>query len=538
MFRLISLVLFLSLITVGRLHASEISPSHTLRYNKPAAESWMQEALPIGNGNLGAMLYGYVARERILFNEDSLWVGDETSTGSSRGFGSVYVQLHQGFVHIDYSTSHPCTSVFLAGCVLRVANADLEDSWKVAHKNKPVTLSMRVYGNVKPLTQYTLVVTRSASRSPKTWTLEGSDDGKTWKILDQQKNVSGWEKHPTAGGVLKKTFSVDNKTAMRQYRFVFQPPDDHRTMEIVELQTDIRPVNPPHYTDYQRSLDLKTAIQSTSYTLDGVKYRREAFASYPAGVMVFHFSADKHGKYSGVIDLVDKQEAATVGNNADQSLLAAGDLTGFVYPKVKRQPKHVYRMPALKYESQVKLVNKGGSVKVADGRIIFKDCNSLTLLLCAGTDYLPDRKKHWKGEHPHQRITEKLRVAAATSYKKLRRKHIADYKKLYGRTELVLPQNKNSQLPTNERIAAYQSDKGDKSLEALLFHYGRYLMIASSRPGSLPANLQGIWNEFSVPDWNGDYHTDVNIEMNYWLTDTTDLPECFQPFADYFMSTR
>ena len=538
MFRMLSLALFLSLTTAGKPPASDISASHILWYNKPAAKNWMQEALPIGNGRLGAMLHGYVARERILFNEDSLWIGDETRTGASQGFGSVYVQLHRGFMHIDYSTSHPSTVPFQAGGVLRVANGDMEDSWQVWHRNKPVVLTMRVYGNVKPLAQYTIVTKGSAKRRPASWTLEGSENGETWKVLDQRKNVADWKRHPSVGGSFEKTFSIDNRTAMRQYRFTFQPPEDHRIMEIAEIQTDIRPVNPPHYTDYYRGLDLKTAIHSTRYTLDGVKYQREAFASYPAGVMVFHFSADKPGKYSGVIDLVDKHDAATVGNNETKSLLSAGDLNGFVYPKVKRQPKHVYNIPALKYESQVRLVNKGGSVKVTDGKIIFKDCDSLTLLLCAGTDYAPDMDKGWKGEHPHRRITETLDAAAAVPYEALRAQHIADHEKLYGRMELVLPQNKNSQLPTNERLAAYQTDKGDKSLEALLFHYGRYLMIASSRPGSLPANLQGIWNEFIVPDWSGDYHTDVNVEMNYWLTGPTDLPECFQPFADYFMSTR
>ncbi len=512
--------------------------SHVLWYSRPAGKSWMKDALPIGNGKMGAMLYGRVARERIMFNEDSLWIGDETRAGAYQGFGSVYVQLHPGFVEFEYGTSHPSTAAFHAGGVLRVGNGDLEDTWLVFHGGKPVTLAMRVRGRATPLTRYTIVTRGRSGRMPNAWTVEGSRDGTTWEVLDRRSGVADWHKHPDVAHSFFRTFQLENDVAWPHYRFVFRPPEDPEVMKIAEIQTDIRPVAPPRFTEYRRQLDLRTAIQTTRYKLNGVTYRREAFASFPAGVLVFRFTADQPAAYTGVIELVDKHGAETTGDASTNSLVASGDLEGFVYPKIARQPKHEYGLPALQYESQVRGVHQGGQVTVEDGRLQFRNCDSLTLFVCAGTDYVPDRNKGWKGEHPHARITERLRIASETPFAILKQQHISDYQRLYCRSELVLPENKNSALPTSERIRAYQTDRGDQSLESLLFHYGRYLMIASSRPGSLPANLQGVWNEFIVPDWRCDYHTDVNIQMNYWMVDQSNLSECFQPLADYFWSTR
>jgi alpha-L-fucosidase 2 len=251
--------------------------------------------------------------------------------------------------------------------------------------------------------------------------------------------------------------------------------------------------------------------------------------------MVFRFESDKKGAHSGVIELTDKHDAKVIGQGP--TLTATGDLTGYKYPSTKRHEKPTYKI-ALDYESQVKVINQGGQIKIHDGKIAFKGCDSLTVIVAAGTDYLNQRGKGWKGEHPHQRISQQIAKASTTAYAALKAQHIADYQSLYNRFEVTLPEGANSKFPTDKRLSAYQTDRSDTTLETLQLHYARYLMISCSRPGSLPANLQGLWNESINPPWRCDYHSDVNLQMNYWFVDQTNISECFQPLADYQFSVR
>jgi len=262
-----------------------------------------------------------------------------------------------------------------------------------------------------------------------------------------------------------------------------------------------------------------------------VKYRREAFSSATAGVMVFNFTADRPSAYSGDVELVDSHKAVVRGSG--DTLIAGGNLKGLRY-----RNKGPHYSIALDYEAQVKVLHKGGKVAVEGGKIVFENCDSLTVLVAAGTDYINQRSKGWKGEHPHRRLSEQLAKAVGTPYKKLKSDHIREYRSFYDRFEIELPVNANSLLPTDERLDAYAKDHSDQAFEALLVHYARYLMISSSRPGSLPANLQGLWNESNNPPWRCDYHSDVNVQMNYWFVDQCNLSECFQPYADYQYSVR
>jgi alpha-L-fucosidase 2 len=191
----------------------------------------------------------------------------------------------------------------------------------------------------------------------------------------------------------------------------------------------------------------------------------------------------------------------------------------------------------LNYEAQVLVLNEGGTVEVNGAIIAFKQANSVTLLLDAGTDFVQDRSKGWRGESPHRAVTARLDATGRIPYAKLVADHLQDYRSLSDRVTLDL--GPSVALPTDLRLLNLnRTGTPDPGLEALLFQYGRYLLIASSRPGGLPANLQGKWNQSIRPPWRCDYHTDINVQMNYWPADIANLSECFMPYAAWLNSIR
>jgi len=354
-----------------------------LWYAGPARD-WQKEALPIGNGRLGCMIFGDASKERIQFNEDTLWIGDEKDTGAYQAFGDIHVEM--------------------------------------AH----------------------------------------ADPG-----------------------------------------------------------------------DYRRELDISRAIHRITYTSGGVRYRREYFASSPAGVMVFRFTASRKGAYTCTVSLTDmhKGKITASGNR----LTSAGSLAGYTY----RGSKRPYDI-ALDYEAQVLVLHEGGALTTEDQAVKLDKADSFTLLVAAGTNYLNRRDKGWKGPHPHKRISAQLAAASKKPFDALRKEHVEDYQGLYNRLALDVGQTPDSslRLPTDERLQAYKQGTRDPDLEEMLFQYGRYLMISSSRPGTMPANLQGLWNNRNSPPWRSDYHTDVNIQMNYWFVHPANLAECFGPLAEWVHSIR
>lgn len=308
-------------------------------------------------------------------------------------------------------------------------------------------------------------------------------------------------------------------------------------------------------SDYRRELNLRNAIHTVSYQQDGIRYQREYFASHPANVLVFRLTADQPGALSGTLALKDAHggQIDAVGNE----VFFTGTLSGKHRLSGKGgDPNYDIR---LDYEARARVLHTGGSLTTEEGALRFEDCDSLLILLDGGTDYLNQHEQGWKREHPHQRIVERLTQAAAKDYDALRREHIADYQSLFNRVSLNLgdsPQGTEA-LPTRERLDAYRGvamkkpkdwigyekqalnlagGRADPGLEALIFQYARYLMIASSREGTLPANLQGIWNNSNNPPWRSDYHTDVNIQMNYWFTGPANLSDCFPPLAEWLWS--
>ena len=345
--------------------AALAAPDLVLRYDAPAQDNdtgWEKEALPIGNGRIGAMVFGQPGREHLQFNDITLWTGDDKTMGAFQPFGDVLVDL---------------------------------------------------------------------------------------------------------------------------------------------------PAHATGVTNYRRTLDLVRGVHTVTYTHDGVNYKREAWASYPAQVIVLRLSADKPGRYTGSVALTDRHGAHLAVNG--NRLYAAGSLAGFVLPD------QVPSTNVMSYASQVQVLNDGGKLAVDGKRVGFANANSVTLVLGAGTSFVMDPARRFEGGHPLARVTQQVSTAAARPVDELRVEHERDLGSLLKRVDLDLGPTlaERRALPTDARLLAYTREGGDPELEAQYFQYGRYLLTASSR-GSLPANLQGLWNNSYAPPWNADYHTNINVQMNYW----------------------
>jgi alpha-L-fucosidase 2 len=302
------------------------------------------------------------------------------------------------------------------------------------------------------------------------------------------------------------------------------PSGDYNTMGAYQVLGNIFVNLPGHtnVTNYRRELRLNDAFSTVSYYQGDVWYAREIFCSRPAEALVAQFTAGKPAAYTGSIELVDSHNARLVADG--NRITASGTLDN-----------------GMKFEWQLLVKHQGGSVVVVSDtnstRIEIKDCDSLLLLVAAGTGYVFDRAKSYCGEDPHLRVTRQLDSTANKNLLDLAKEHVADYQSLFNRVSADFGQADAAQiaLPTDKRkLAAFTNT--DPGLEALLFQYGRYLMISCSRPGGLPANLQGLWNDNNNPPWHSDYHANINIQMNYWPVEVANLAECHTPLFDLLTS--
>ncbi|HVU57840.1 MAG TPA: glycoside hydrolase N-terminal domain-containing protein [Puia sp.] len=272
---------------------------------------------------------------------------------------------------------------------------------------------------------------------------------------------------------------------------------------------------------YRRELDLGNAVQQVSYTLDGVHYKREYFCSHPDQVMVLRYTADRKGAYTGTIRLKDAHVART--GTEGTTLVINGVLEN-----------------GLHYDARALVRVEGGMIiPSADSTVQMSHADAVTIYFTAGTDYSNRRSQQWRGQDPTGRDRRILTAAASKGFDQLKSRHLYDYRSLFGRVSLQLGNTplEEQALPTYQRLLNYRKG-ADHGIEALLFQYGRYLLISSSRKGGLPANLQGLWNESNTPPWRSDYHSNINIEMNYWLAEPTNLSECHFPYLDYINSMR
>ena len=392
----------LAMVLAASSHAQTSTNDLRLWYHQPA-QKWT-EALPIGNGRLGAMVFGGVLDERIQFNEDTLWTGHPQ----------------------DY------------------ANAD-------ARQQLPVIRQLLAEG-----------------------------------------------KNKEAGQLAKAKF-LGNPSRQKAY----QPFGDLR----------LHFTGHGDVTDYRRELDLDSAIASVSYRLGGVSFKREAFACYPDGVIVLRITADQPANVSFALKMDSPHTNSQTCAIAADTLALSGQVEA----------------GGLKFESRVGVVCEGGRVTTNGNSIVVENANSATLLLVAATSF--KSFQDISGD-PSKHCAADLKAVAKRNFSDVLAVHLADYQKLFRRVALNLePTAPTNDLPTDERLKLVKVSglTNDPALAGLYFQYGRYLLIASSRPGGQPANLQGIWNDLLDPPWESKWTLNINCEMNYWPAEVCNLSECHEP---------
>lgn len=371
-----------------------------LWYDRPARQ-WI-EALPLGNGRIGAMVFGNPARERIQFNEETVWTG----------FPHPY-QRPNARRYLE-----EIRSLLFAG-----EQRSAEELAAVHFMSVP--LRQRAY---------------------------------------------------QAFGDLHLTFPGIDSTTVSEYR---------------------------------RELDLRTAVTTTRFRTGGVVHSREAFASHPDDVLVVRLTADRPGQVDFLL--------RPAGAHRWSFTRAVGDdeisLRGMVQDG------------GIEFEARLRVLVEGGELSVADTLVRVSGADAATLVLAAATNHVSFRDL---SADPVERNDAALARLQGRRYAELRSAHVADHQELFGRVVLDLGEGDASGLPTDERVLRFGEGE-DPALPALLFHYGRYLLIASSRPGTQPANLQGIWNDSNEPPWDSKYTVNINTEMNYWLAERANLAELHQP---------
>lgn len=268
-------------------------------------------------------------------------------------------------------------------------------------------------------------------------------------------------------------------------------------------------------TDYRRELLLDSALVRIRYRRNGVLHLREVFASAPRNIIAVRLSADRPAGVSCSVSLSRPADAAVRASGPDR-LLMEGRLDGGT---------------GLRFAGHVRAVSLGGTMRTVGSRIEVRDADSVVLLFAAATDY--------RGGDPGDACAKRLAAAGRKKFNRLLSEHAADFGRLFNRVTLNIGRTVAEEDPaTDERIRAVQAGAADNGLLALVFQYGRYLMISGSRPGSLPLNLQGKWNDRMDPPWNSDYHLNINLQMNYWPAEAANLAECGESLLDFIESLR
>ena len=381
---------------------------------------WLK-ALPLGNGSLGAMVYGDVTRERIQLNEKSLWSGSPADNDNPLAYGAL--------------------------AAIR---------------------SLLFEGKYKEASALTL----------KTQVCKGAGSG-----------------HGNGANA---------------------PFGCYQTLG--DLWIDMERTSP--WKNYERSLDLMRGIATVKYLQDGIRFEREVFISYPDRAMVVRIRADRKGalKFKARLDRPERFRNSRQGND----LLMTGVMDDGKGGE------------GMRYAARLRVRAVGGRVSMTDSSIRVEAADEAILILTAATDHRLVYPT-FRGEDPLPATAVMMNAAATRPYAQLKSRHVADHGGLMSRSTLRLGKDDPDTIPTDVRLNR-QAAGNDLRLHALYYQFGRYLLVGSSRAGALPANLQGIWaNQIQTP-WNGDYHTDVNIQMNYWPVDLTNLSDCQSPLTELISS--
>jgi alpha-L-fucosidase 2 len=399
------------------------SPSTPLElwYRQPA-QQWV-EALPVGNGRLGAMVFGGLARERLQLNEDTLWSG-----------------------------------------------------------------------------------------GPK-----DCDNPRARELLPEVRRLIFAGDYHAADELLKQMQGPYNQS--------YQPLAD------MHLAFAEGPAG-----DYRRALDLDTATATTSYTHDGATFTRTVFASAPAQAIVVRLSCDQPGRLT-LSATLDSPHPHAIAARGSAGLALSGKAPQHVDPSYLRSANPVIYADkpdgeGMTFTVALHAIVAGGSARGGPDAIEVAGADQVTLILAARTSFNGfDRSPGRDGRDDAALAAADLAAAMSRPYDELLAEHIADHQRLFRRVALDLGASPAAELPTDERLRGYRPG-ADPQLETLLFQYGRYLLIASSRPGTQPANLQGIWNDAIRPPWSSNWTLNINTEMNYWPAEVTNLAECHTPLFD------
>ena len=272
--------------------------------------------------------------------------------------------------------------------------------------------------------------------------------------------------------------------------------------------------HPGAVSNYRRELDISEAVAAVTYTSGKINYRREVFSSAPDQSLVMRITADKPGAVTFTARLSRPGNKALI--KADGNLISMSEHTG--------------NGNGVKLEARLKILSENGTLSSGGDSIRIEKANSVVILLTAATDYFaPD---------PASLALERLEKVSARPFADIKNDHVADYKSYFNRLSIDLGSSDGNYFTTDARIAAMQNGYHDTDLIELYYQFGRYLLISSSRPGGLPANLQGIWADGLNPPWSADYHININIQMNYWPAEITNLGEMALPFADFINAMR
>ena len=553
------------------IRATAVDPSTALLFSAPATK--FEQSLPLGNGRVGAMIFGGVDEERIVLNESSLWSGspdDNDRADAFKALPEIRGLLAEGknpeaanlvmknFTCQGAGSGHGNGANVPFGCYqtlgsLRLkfgdapeerlpkcasghhalsANQEVEFStdgivatkWCIIHEGKPVVWEM----DAGPVTvrpgKYRLTSAEDVpGLDPRTWKLEGSADGKTWTLLDEHKDEPVFAKRNET-----RTYEISRPAAVRFLRFTFMPNPDVTHFQVAEIAIDGVTSKPAttmaKVKNYSRVLDLVTAAGEVAYEENGVRFKRTHFISAPDQVFVSRLTAGRSGAMSFTVALDRKERFQTVALN-DRELLMTGTLND------GRGGKGV------SYAGRLRVLAQGGSVKADANKLVIEKADEVILLFAAATDYHGFAGRQLSD--PVGATRSDLDEAAKKSFAKLRAAQKADHEKWFNRVALNLNDghpSPNAALPMAQRLAGFANGAPDPELAALYFNFGRYLLISSSRPGGLPANLQGIWAEEIQTPWNGDWHLDINVQMNYWPAQVGNLSELQEPLNQLIAS--
>lgn len=310
-------------------------------------------------------------------------------------------------------------------------------------------------------------------------------------------------------------------------------------------------------SNYHRELDLSQALHTVSYVHNNTTYQREVFASYPDHVIAVHLTSNGPEKMDGQLLLSSIHKPTEKIGGESKTLYLNAQVPGFglrrtldYVEKIGDQHKYpeIYnldgsRKPFAKqilyhdevdglgmyFQTRILVENKDGSVYYKEGALHFSDVTEMTILITAATSFTHYDDSPTNKFLPEKRTIEQIEKIKNQSYRVLKNRHLSDYTALFGRVDLSIGKNpQKSTIPTDQRILNYKNG-GDESLVALYYQYGRYLMIAGSRENGQPLNLQGIWNDLLIPPWASAYTMNINLQMNYWPAEVSNLSECHQP---------